>query len=233
MAIPENISQGIKQNTRSSSQLFWKGLTLISVIISLFSLVVAFSYKSEVMRHSALIEILQGKLLETEQNLTKIQQDTDKNIKLVSKALSDEIQSAKSQVDQQIKLTEARVNQMNALIQLQGVYSSIEHAHTAILRDGDYAKAAGEIEKARSRLSKISETLAGDQKLSIQKLQQSLQDIAVQLQNPTPSVAKLLSDILDKLGNVNNTPPVKPETPLAPGPEEKPTGAPTKKPEQS
>ncbi|HWP48894.1 MAG TPA: hypothetical protein VNM22_17195 [Candidatus Limnocylindrales bacterium] len=233
MTIPENISQGIKQNTRYSSQLFWKGLTLISVIISLFSLVVAFSYKSEVMRHSALIEILQGKLLETEQNLTKIQQDTDKNVKLVSKALSDEIQSAKSQIDQQIKLTEARVNQINALIQLQGVYSFIEHAHMAILRDGDYAKAAGEIEKARNRLSKISETLAGDQKLSIQKLQQSLQDIAVQLQNPTPSVAKLLSDILDKLGNVNNTPPVKPETQSVPGPEEKPTGTPTKKPEQS
>lgn len=233
MVIPENISQGIKQNTRSSSQLFWKGLTIISVIISLFSLVVAFSYKSQVVRNSALIEILQGKLLETEQNLTKIQQDSDKNIKLISKALTDEIQAAKSEIDQQIKLTEARVNQMNALIQLQGVYSAIEHAHMAILRDGDYAKAAGEIEKARNRLSKISETLTGDQKIGIQKLQQSLQDIAAQLQNPTPSIAKLLSDILDKLGSVNSAPPVKPETPSAPGPEEKPHVTPTKKPEQS
>lgn len=205
----------------------------MSVIISLFSLVVAFSYKSQVVRNSALIEILQGKLLETEQNLTKIQQDSDKNIKLISKALTDEIQAAKSEIDQQIKLTEARVNQMNALIQLQGVYSAIEHAHTAILRDGDYAKAAGEIEKARNRLSKISETLTGDQKIGIQKLQQSLQDIAAQLQNPTPSITKLLSDILDKLGSVNSAPPVKPETPSAPGPEEKPHVTPTKKPEQS
>jgi len=228
----EVASQGVKQKL-GQSYLFWKGLSILAVILSLFSLVLASSYKSAVSKNTLLLEALESKVLETEQKLAKAQQDTDKNMKVAFKALTDEIQSARSQVDQQAKILEGRVNQINALVQLQGVYGSIERAQAAILREGDYTTAADEVEKARNRLAKISEMTTGDQKANLQKLQQSLQELAVQLQNPTPSVTKVLGEIMDKLGDENNAPPAKSKTPASPGTEENPKPDASQKPEKS
>lgn len=207
----ENASQG--QKIGSSFPLLWKGLIILALLLSLFSLILTSSYKSTVMKNSILIEALQSKVLETEQKLKDLERKTDKNTKLAFKAIMEEIESTKSQVNQQIKALDEKVLQTHVLLQLQGVYSSVERAHTVILKEGDYTKAVGEVENARNRLSKIVEIAAEDQKANIQKLQQSLQEIAIQLQNPTPSVVNLLGEIMNTLGNENNIPAIKPETP--------------------